>query len=170
MRIASGEGLDLSRDGVLRYMRLLRASSLTDAENEERRAFLRYLVQPLAWVYWAFLRSGKRVGRKSFPAEVFVRRARSYSTNIPLDVWLNSMCREFSVGQPPGDVVAVAESLQHSSGDILRWIRSAAVVACGQAITIATEWREEQKAHAETAYREDHRDVDNTQSAFTLRD
>jgi len=169
--VATRPDLDLSKAGVQRYMTLLRASSLTDEENAERREFLRYLVQPMAWVYWAFLRSGARVGRNSYPSEVFVKRARSYSTNIPLDVWLNSMCREFSVGQPPTEVVEVVNTLSHCSGEVLRYIRAAAVVACGMAITIANEWREESKReHGKTEGREAVRDVDDAQSGLPFRD
>jgi len=168
MRITQGDDLDLSRSGVQRYMMLLRASSLTDEENEERRAFLRYVVQPMAWVYYTT--AGKRRFGKSNPQEVFVRRARSYSTNIPLDVWLNSMCREFGAGQPPADVVEVVSSLAHSSGEILRWVRKAAVIACGMAITVSNQWREEKKANAEGTHREDRRDLDNADARLPFRD
>jgi hypothetical protein len=168
MRITQGDGLDLSREGVRRYMTLLRASALTDSENEERRAFLRYMVQPMAWVYYTT--AGKKRFGKANPQEVFVKRARSYSTNIPLDVWLNSMCREFGAGQPPEDVVEVVSTLTHSSGEILRWVRKAAVIACGMAITIAHEWREEKKSNGTSADRADHRDVDNADARLPFRD
>jgi hypothetical protein len=166
--VAQPEGLDLSREGVRRYMRLLRASSLTDEENEERRRFLRYLAQPMAWVYWAFLRSGKSFGGRTGPQEVFARRCRSYAVNIPLDVWFDNMCAEFGLSTPPIDAVDLINSLSHCSGEILRYIRSATVVMCGTAIQIASEWREESRRGTRDS--ESTGDVDGSQPDLPFRD
>ncbi|MEN6546041.1 MAG: hypothetical protein ABFE07_08380 [Armatimonadia bacterium] len=166
--IAQPEGIDLSREGIRRCMGLLRASSLTDEENEERRRFLRYIAQPMAWIYWAFLRSGRTFGGRTGPQEVFARRCRSYAVNIPLDVWFDNMCAEFGLSTPPIETVEIINSLSHCSGEILRYFRSATVVVCGTAIQIASEWREESRRGA--SYSAGTGILDGSQPDLSLRD